>query len=65
MYLEIQNRNVEQETCVCAPKIREVIRGTWVAQLVECLTLGVGPSHDLGVVRLSPELGFWLGRESA
>ena len=27
--------------------------GAWVAQLVKCLTLGFGSSHDFRVVRLS------------
>ena len=31
--------------------------GTWVAQLVEHLTLALGSGHGLGVVGLSPMLG--------
>ena len=31
-------------------------RGTWVAQLVEYLTLGFSSGHDLGVMRWSTEL---------
>ena len=29
----------------------EYVRGTWVAQLVECLTLDFGSSYDLRVMR--------------
>lgn len=39
--------------------------GAWVAQLVEHLTLGFRSSHDLRVVRQSPELGSVLNKESA
>ena len=37
----------------CLSKIREN-KGTWMAQLVKCLTLGFNSGHDLGVVRSSP-----------
>ena len=40
-------------------------RSTWLAQFVECLALNFGSSHDLRVLGLSPELGYWLGGESA
>ena len=33
------------------------IWGTWVAQSVEHLTLGLGSGHDLRVMILSPTLG--------
>ena len=39
--------------------------GTWVAQLVEYLTLGFGSGHDLGVLGLGPKWASKLSRESA
>ena len=29
-------------------------RGTWVAQLVKCLTLGFGSGHDLMIYEFKP-----------
>ena len=40
-------------------------KGTWVAQLVEHLTLGFGSGHDLRVMRLSPTVDSMLSGESA
>ena len=39
--------------------------GTWVAQLVKCLTLDLSSGHDPRVVRLSPVFGSVLGMELA
>ena len=36
---------------------------TWVAQLVKCLTLDLGSSHNLGILGSSPELGSMLSGE--
>ena len=36
-----------------------------VAQLVKCLTLDFGSSHDLRVVKLSPMSGSEMGEEFA
>ena len=36
--------------------------GAWVAQLVECLTLGFSSGHDLKVMELSPVTGSTLSR---
>ena len=36
------------------PSKAVVLRGTWVAQLVKCLTLDFGSGHDLRVMRSSP-----------
>ena len=36
-----------------------------MVQSVECLTLGFGLGHDLGVVRSNPTLGSTLSTESA
>ena len=33
-------------------------RGTWVAQLVKCPTLGFGSGHDLKVWELEPYIGL-------
>ena len=33
-------------------------RGTWVAQSVECLTLGFGSGHDLRVREFKPHVGL-------
>ena len=41
------------------------MRGAWVAQSVEHLTLDFGSGHDLRVVRSSPLSGSMLGVESA
>ena len=41
-----------------------VLRGTWVAQSVESLTLAFGSGHDLRILSLSPELGFALSVQS-
>ena len=40
------------------------MRDAWVAQSVECPTLGFGSGHDLRVVRLSPASGSALSGES-
>ena len=40
-------------------------RGTWVAQLVKCWTLGFGSGQYLRMVRSSPKLGSALTVESA
>ena len=40
-------------------------RGTWVAQLIECLTLDVGSGCDPRVMRSSPTLGSVLSMEAA
>ena len=37
--------------------IKHNLRGTWMAQSVEWLTLDFSSGHDFGVVRLSPALG--------
>ena len=42
-----------------------LIGGAWVAQWVMYLTLDFGSGHDLKVMKLSPELGSPLSRESA
>ena len=39
------------------------VRGTWVAQLVKCLTFDLSPGLDLRVVSSSPTLGSALGME--
>ena len=39
--------------------------GTWVAQLVKCLSLDISSGCDLAVVRPSPRSGSVLGTESA
>ena len=41
------------------------LSGTWVAQLVECLTLDFSLGHGLRVMELSPILGSLLSEESA
>ena len=41
------------------------VGGTWVAQLVERLTLGFNSGHDLRVLGLSPTSGSVFCRESA
>ena len=33
-------------------------RGTWMAQLVKCLTLDFGSSHDLTVCDIEPRVGL-------
>ena len=40
-------------------------RGTWVTQLVECLTVGFSLGHDLRVMRSNSAVGSMLIRESA
>ena len=32
--------------------------GTWVAQVVKCLTLGFGPGHDLTIHEIEPQVGL-------
>ena len=39
--------------------------GTWVAWLVECLTLSFSSGHDLTALGLSPESASALSTESA
>ena len=39
--------------------------GAWVAQSVECMTLGFSLGHDLGVMGSRPTIGSVLSRESA
>ena len=45
-------------------KIRQM-RGTWVAQLIECPTLDFSLGHDLRVIVVSPMLSYALSGESA
>ena len=40
--------------------LREMKRGAWVAQLIECLTLDLSSGLDLKVVSSSPALGSML-----
>ena len=39
-------------------KRREELRGTWMAQLVEHLTLDFGIGHDLMVCEFEPQVGL-------
>ena len=39
-------------------KNNEAAWGTWVAQLVKCLTLDLGSGHDLTVCELKPHIGL-------
>ena len=39
--------------------------GTWVAQLVGQMTLGIGSGHDLTIVRMCPESGSVLSLEES
>ena len=39
-----------------------VFRGTWVAQLVKCLTLDIDSGHDLTVREIEPHVGLRSGR---
>ena len=41
------------------------LRGSWIAQSVEPLTLNFSSGHNLRVVRLSPLLGSTLSGDSA
>ena len=62
--LRFSCKNVDHSIVYYNKKLNN-LRGTWVAQLVKCQTLGLGSSHDLRVVRLSPKLGSALSRELA
>ena len=42
---------------------KETLRSTWVAQVVECLTLGFSSGHDPRVVGSNPMLGSMLHME--
>ena len=47
----------------CLPQLKNLLsRGTWMAQLVKCLTLDFSSGHDLMVHEFEPHIGLCADR---